>query len=114
MKEWCLTKVEYTDVRFVSFLSVGFTTMAVINPSDSKLAKCTYVHYAIKYHLYALSFRIKVLSIFATLTRFPWKNIHFKKKNESKCAFYHDLLKFMFSKKTKTIIEIINIRFDIL
>ena len=43
MKEWCLTKVEYTDVRFVSFLSVGFTTMAVINPPERKLAKRTSV-----------------------------------------------------------------------
>jgi hypothetical protein len=31
-------------VRFASFLSDGFTTMAVINPSESKLAKRTSVH----------------------------------------------------------------------
>ena len=33
-----------TEVRFASLLSGGFTTMAVINPPESKLAKRTYVH----------------------------------------------------------------------
>ena len=33
-----------TEVRFASFLSGGFTTMAVINPPERKLAKRTYVH----------------------------------------------------------------------
>ena len=28
-----------TEVRFTSFLSGGFTTMAVINPPEKKLAK---------------------------------------------------------------------------
>ena len=32
-----------TDVRFASFLSGGFTTMAVINPPERKLAKGTSV-----------------------------------------------------------------------
>ena len=32
-----------TEVRFVSFLSGGFITMAVKNPSESKLAKRTAV-----------------------------------------------------------------------
>jgi hypothetical protein len=31
------------EVRFASFLSGGFTTMAVINPPERKLAKCTSV-----------------------------------------------------------------------
>ena len=33
-----------TEVHFASFLSGGFTTMAVINPLERKLAKCTSVH----------------------------------------------------------------------
>ena len=33
-----------TEVRFASFLSSGFTTMAVINPPEKKLAKRTSVH----------------------------------------------------------------------
>ena len=32
-----------TEVRFASFLSGGFTTMAVINPPERKLAKRTSV-----------------------------------------------------------------------
>ena len=37
--------LEYrTEVRFASFLSGGFTIMAVINPPERKLAKCTSVH----------------------------------------------------------------------
>ena len=32
-----------TEVRFASFLSGGFTTMAVINRPEMKLAKCTSV-----------------------------------------------------------------------
>ena len=35
-----------TEVRFTSFLSGGFTTMAVINPTGRKLAKSTSVHCA--------------------------------------------------------------------
>ena len=34
---------QYTDVGFASVLSSGFTTMAVINPPESKLAKRTSV-----------------------------------------------------------------------
>ena len=33
-----------TEVRFTSFLSGGFTTLAVINPPERKLAKRTSVH----------------------------------------------------------------------
>ena len=33
-----------TEVRFASFLSGGFTTMAVINPLENKLAKRISVH----------------------------------------------------------------------
>ena len=36
---------EYTEVRFASFLSGGFTTMAVINPPERKLAKRTSVYW---------------------------------------------------------------------
>ena len=34
-----------TEVRFASFLSCGFTTMAVINPSEKKVAKRTSVEW---------------------------------------------------------------------
>ena len=34
----------YTEVCFASFLSSEFTTMTVINPPESKLAKRTSVH----------------------------------------------------------------------
>ena len=34
-----------TEVRFASFLSGGFTTMAVINPLERKLAKRTSVQW---------------------------------------------------------------------
>ena len=33
-----------TEVRFASFLSSGFTTMAVINQPERKLTECTYVY----------------------------------------------------------------------
>ena len=43
----CLRKVhlntQCTEVRFASFLSGGFTTIAVRNPLERKLAKCTSV-----------------------------------------------------------------------
>ena len=35
--------MDRTEVRFASFLSFGFTTMAVINPPEKKLAKRTSV-----------------------------------------------------------------------
>ena len=38
-----LNHTVHTEVRFASFLSGGFTTMAVINPPESKLAKRTSV-----------------------------------------------------------------------
>ena len=34
-----------TEVRFVSFFSGGFTTMAVMNPPEKKLEKRTSVHW---------------------------------------------------------------------
>ena len=34
-----------TEVRFASFLSGGFTNMAVINPPERKVAKRTSVHF---------------------------------------------------------------------
>ena len=37
----------HTEVRFASFLSGGFTTMAVINQPEWKLAKRTFVHCAV-------------------------------------------------------------------
>ena len=40
--------VQYTEVRFVSFLSGGFTTISVINPLERKLSKHTSVHYLVK------------------------------------------------------------------
>ena len=36
--------VNCTEVRFASFLSGGFTTMAVIDPPERKLAKRTSVY----------------------------------------------------------------------
>ena len=36
--------LQCTVVRFASPLSGGFTTMAVINPPEKKLANCTSVH----------------------------------------------------------------------
>ena len=38
------TAVQNTKVYFASFLSFGFTTMAVINPPERKLSKRTSVH----------------------------------------------------------------------
>ena len=35
----------HTEVRFASFLSGVFTTMAVINPQEKKLANRTSVHW---------------------------------------------------------------------
>ena len=35
---------QYTEVHFAGLLSGGFTTMAVINPPERKLAKRTSVH----------------------------------------------------------------------
>ena len=35
--------LQYTEVRFASLLSGGFTTMAIINPPERKLAKRTSV-----------------------------------------------------------------------
>ena len=37
------TGLHYIEVRFVIFLSCGFTTVAVINPPERKLAKCNFV-----------------------------------------------------------------------
>ena len=40
-----LETLHCTEVRFVSFLSGDFATMAVIDPPERKLAKCTSVHW---------------------------------------------------------------------
>jgi phosphotransferase system glucose/maltose/N-acetylglucosamine-specific IIC component len=37
--------LQYTEMRFGGFFSGGFTTMAVINPPEKKLAKHICVHY---------------------------------------------------------------------
>ena len=41
----CRFSHQYTEVRFASFLSGGFPTMAVINPPERKLAKRISVQY---------------------------------------------------------------------
>ena len=44
-KDWRVEVAEHcTEMRFASFLSGGFTTIAVINPPEKKLAKRTSVH----------------------------------------------------------------------
>jgi hypothetical protein len=40
-----LINLQCTEVCFASFLSGGFTTMAVINPPEKKLAKHTSVQF---------------------------------------------------------------------
>ena len=47
--------VHHTDKGFVSFLSGGFTTLAVVNRPERKLAKRTSVHCQI--FIYSLSLR---------------------------------------------------------
>ena len=47
--EWNLL---HTDVHFASFLSGGFTTVAVINPSERKLAKRTPVYWSMVMHFH--------------------------------------------------------------
>ena len=42
---------QYTEVRLARFLSGGFTTMAVINPPESKVAKRTSVHAVAQFHM---------------------------------------------------------------
>ena len=44
-------KGQCTDVRFASFLSGGFTTMAVLNPPEKKLTNHTYVQWSISFIL---------------------------------------------------------------
>ena len=48
LKKYSVSKILLTfhciDVRFVSFLSGGFTTMAVVNPLENKLVNRTSVH----------------------------------------------------------------------
>ena len=41
-----VTVLQCTEVRFASFLSGGFTTMAVINQTERTLAKHTFVQCA--------------------------------------------------------------------
>ena len=42
-----LISTHCTEVRFASFLFSGFTTMAVINSPENRLAKCTFVHWSL-------------------------------------------------------------------
>jgi hypothetical protein len=39
--------LDWTEVRFATFLSGRFTTMAVINPPERKLAKPTHVDWVV-------------------------------------------------------------------
>ena len=45
------TALQYTEVRFASFLSGGFITAIVVNPPESQLAKRTSVHCVFKWTL---------------------------------------------------------------
>ena len=45
-------------MRFASFLSGGFTTMAVINPPDWEQAHCIFVQCSGAIFLYAVHFQI--------------------------------------------------------
>ena len=45
---WCGLR-HCTEVRFATFLSDGFTTIAVINSPEKKLAKRTFVHCELKF-----------------------------------------------------------------
>ena len=42
---WTATFNQFTEVRFPSFFSCGFTIMTLINPPEKKLAKCTSVQF---------------------------------------------------------------------
>ena len=57
---------ECTEVRFASFLSCGFTTVAVINPPEKKLAKRTSMEWE-GFLIFALYFHIAVVIIFKNL-----------------------------------------------
>ena len=49
-KHWAIKLISSTyctEVRFASFLSSGFTTMAVMNPPEKKLEKHTSVQWEI-------------------------------------------------------------------
>ena len=70
-----------TEVRFVSFLSVGFTIMAVINPPEKKLTKRTSVH-CVAYIQAAIR---PILVNQETLTHFHWHEA--KKKSNSELVF---------------------------
>ena len=51
--------LQCTEVRFASFLSVGFITMAVINPPDWKLANRNSVQYLEVQYEYILLFKLQ-------------------------------------------------------
>ena len=53
--KWQVSVHHFTEVRFDSFLSGGFTTMVVINPLDWKLANRTSVHLVVDKRKIALS-----------------------------------------------------------
>ena len=52
-----------TDVRFASFLSGGFTNMAVINPPERKLSKSTSLQWCDGKKVDVLGFRVKLFFI---------------------------------------------------
>ena len=57
--------VQCTEVRFSSFLSSEFTTMAVINQPEKKLAKRTSVQWLIK-----SGYKQKVLKVYSSINNF--------------------------------------------
>ena len=75
---------ECTEVRFASFLSGGFTTVAVINPQEEKLAKRTSVEWEV-FLIFALYFHIAVVIIFKNmiekLEHLGWKLHIFESSN---------------------------------
>jgi len=62
-------------VRFASFLSGGSTTMAIINPSEKKLAKRTSVHCIKSTHRKKATTRIKICKrlIYPAAKKMPLK-----------------------------------------
>ena len=51
------------EMHFATFLSGGFTTMAVINPLERDLAKCTFVDWSALsiYFIFPVSFPVDLL-----------------------------------------------------
>ena len=63
-----------TEVRFASLLSDGFTTMAVINPPEEKLANRTSVHCA----YLVLVFFQQPMNNLIVICLSPFKTLYFK------------------------------------